>query len=221
MRRRFDFIPGRSAVAGGLGVLSLFLASGCGAPNQANIALRKQNHDQQVRIDDLDRQHEMDDAALRQARSPTTIPTLPQSRLDSLFTVAGLSFGRLTGGDRRDGTSGPDDEIKVYVVPIDVVGDSLKSAGSFVVEAFDLAAAEPRIGRWEFPLADAAKNWYGKALLYTYVLPCPLPKPPAHADLTIKVTFVEGLTQRQFVAQRDVHMTLSTEASATRAVAGS
>jgi hypothetical protein len=180
---------------------SFFVVS-CSSPNKANIELRKQNVELRTQVENLQRQHEADVAAIRaaEARGGTTVPALPSERLADLFTVHGLQFGKLTGVD-------PDraNALKVYVVPTDGAGEPIKAAGSFVVDAFDLSAgADVRLGRWEFPVREAAKNWFGKGLLYTYVLPLPLEKPAGHGEITLRVTFRDGLTGREFSGQRVV-----------------
>ena len=78
--------------------------------------------------------------------------------------------------------------------------------GSFVVEAFDLAAPDGQrdVGKWEFPVDQAGKLWSGALLRYEYVLPCPFQKPPANAELTVKVTFTDELTSRVFTEQKVV-----------------
>jgi outer membrane murein-binding lipoprotein Lpp len=181
---------------------AIILLAGCSSPNKANINLRKQNAELRTQLENLQREHEADVAAIRAAesRGGTTVPALPSERLAELFTVHGIQFGKLTGID-------PDraNALKAYVVPTDGVGEPIKAAGSFVVEAFDLAAgADVRLGRWEFPVRDAAKNWFGKGLLYTYVLPLPLEKTPGHGEITLRVMFTDGLTGREFSEQRIV-----------------
>ena len=178
------------------------LPAGCTTPNKANIELRKQNADLRSQIETLKRQHEGDVASLKVAeRTPgTTVPVLPPDRIASLFTVDGLQLGSLTGADPDNPST-----IKVYAVPIDAAGDVLKAAGSFSVDAFDLAAKnDNRIGHWDFAVDQAAKDWYGKAMLYTYVLDCPLTRPPQHEDITLRVTFTDALTQRAFTVQKIV-----------------
>src|SRR5688500_6886629 len=168
------------------------LVGGCSSPNKANIELRKQNRDLRTQIEQLQRQHEADVATIRslESREAATAPTLPNEQITKLFTVHGLQSGRLTGADPDNPNA-----LKVYVIPTDGAGEPIKAAGSFVVEAFDLAASgDNRIGRWEFPLEQAGKNWFGKAMLYTYVLPLPLESKPAHPEITLKVTFTDGLT---------------------------
>src|SRR5437763_746647 len=133
---------------------------GCKGPSAANIQLRKQNQELRAKVDDLERRHAADAAQIRAMESNTsTAPALPQERLDKLFTVHGLQIGRLTGVDEKG-------VLKVYAVPTDDAGQQLKAAGSFVVEAFDLAKKDkPLVGRWEFDLDQARQNWFGQALL--------------------------------------------------------
>ncbi|HUB26279.1 MAG TPA: hypothetical protein VL992_12690 [Tepidisphaeraceae bacterium] len=181
-------------------------ATGCTSrPNQANIALRKQNQDLTAQVADLQRQN----AALiaqeqaTDAHAGSIVPQLPESRLQKLFTTAGLKIGSLTGG-YNPGPSGPDTELRVFVVPIDQDGQPIKMAGSFSVELFDLSEQDTRIGRWNFSLDEARNDWFGQAFLYTYVLDCPWQTPPQHANLTMKVTFVDELTGRQFSVTQPV-----------------
>ena len=145
-------------------------------------------------------------AGLR-GRAPQ-IPTLPSEELDKLFTVHNIKFGRLTGQYTNEGSQIAAG-LKVYVVPTDQSDQLLKSAGSFVVEAFDLKASQPRIGRWTFDLDEAKKNWFGSFLFdYYYVLPCPWQTIPQHTDLTVKVTFLDELTKITFNAERPVKLNL-------------
>lgn len=198
------------------------LGFGCtGKPNQANIELRKQLRERDVRIADLDRRHAADQATIRSLQSPggSTRPSLTADQAEFLYTVHGISLGRLTGGAELDANAPGDDAIKVYVVPTDNAGDKLKAAGAFVVELFDLQrASETRIGRWYFPVERARQNWFGDALLYTYVLTCPWQEQrPAKSELTLKVAFTDQLTQREFAVQKVIAVKT---AAATSAAAG-
>jgi hypothetical protein len=186
---------------------SVVLLSGCTAPpNQANIALRKENQTMQAQIADLQRQHDADAAMIRsQQKNPTT--TLSQDQLDKLFTTHDIEFGRLTGGAKINLDSPVDDGIKVYIYPTDGSSQPIKAAGSFVVEVFDLAKqSDNLVGHWEFPVSEAKKNWYGHAMLYTYVLPCSWQNWPMHHELTLRVTFRDELTQAEFVKEKVIHV---------------
>ena len=190
-------------------VLFLF---GCGKPSAANIELRKRLDASETQVQELKRQHEADVATIRslqQQSSGAVVPTFPPERLEKLFTTHGLSLGRLTSGADLDSTKPGDEALKVYVVPTDDMGQPLKAAGSFVVEAFDLAKGSDNVaGRWEFNVDQARQDWFGQAMLYTYVLACPLQRSPEHAELTLKVTFHDELTGREFNVQKVVNVEL-------------
>jgi hypothetical protein len=189
-------------------LLLLGLLAGCRseAP-RPDVQLRRENFALREQIRELERQIQAERDLVHAAeRRIDTIPTLPPERLDELFLVNGLRFGRLTGGLQLDNGMRGHDGLIIYIVPIDRMNQPLKAAGAFVVEAFDLAeSSEPLVGRWEFPVDQAESNWYGAALLYTYVLRCPwqdvLPQNP---ELTVRVSFTEALTGRVFVVQRIV-----------------
>src|SRR3954447_7576061 len=147
--------------------VAALLFVGCGKPSAANIELRKRLQTLETETADLKRQHEGDLATIRslqQQQSPgSVVPSLPQERVDKLFTTHGISLGRLTGGADLDRNKPGDDAIKVYAVPTDQAGEKLKAAGSFVVEAFDLAKSSDNfVGRWDFDVEQARQNWFGQ-----------------------------------------------------------
>ena len=148
------------------------LASGCSSPSGANIELRKQNQQLREKIAELEKAREGDAATIQSLEGRVgTITTLPKERLDRLFTVNGLNVGRLTGGWDADARQPGDEGIKVYAIPEDQDGESLKAAGAFTVEAFDLAnTAKPLVGKWEFDVAAAKEAWNGTAFSKQYVL---------------------------------------------------
>jgi hypothetical protein len=185
-------------------VVSFFLLGCVGKPNQANIELRKEKQGLQDQVDELRRVHEADLATIRSLRDQRgTFPSLPDDRLERLFTAHGIKLGRLTGGADLDPNKTGDEGIKVYVVPTDETGDELKAAGSFVVELFDLnKESDNVVGRWEFNHLQSRQSWFGSALLYEYVLTCPWQKSPEHEQLTLKVSFHDELTGREFSTQQ-------------------
>jgi outer membrane murein-binding lipoprotein Lpp len=193
-----------------IAIAAALSAGGCGNPSQANIDLRKENQQLHTQVDQLQHQRDADRAAIAGFQGKKfTGPVLPSEQLDRLFTTTGLQFGRLTGGYHPDPNTRGDTMLKVYVVPTDDQGDALKAAGTFEVDLFDLAlSSNNRIGHWEFDLPTAKSDWYGKALLYTYVLPCPWQTPPTHQDLQLRVTFADELTHRVFTETRQVTVQL-------------
>ena len=188
-----------------LAPISVFLLlAGCRAPNKANIELRKKNQDLQEKVAQLQSSNDQLRGNLRSLENQSegnTLPTLPTSRLSELFTVADVTFGRLTGVD--DGAPGR--PLKVYLTPVDGGGDTLKAVGDVTVQAFDLSADRPRLGEWKFPADQVKKRWTG-LVIGAYVLTCPWDAgpPPAGTKLTVQVTFVDALTGRTIEAKKDV-----------------
>jgi len=191
-------------------VAGLFL-TGCGSPSSANILLRKQNQTLRDQVDQLTAQHQRDVQTLAACqRSHPTTASLSPDRLEQLVTTHGINFGKLTGGGNPDSTQSVDTQLNIYVAPIDADGTPIKAAGTFKVEAFDLGeAAKPLIGTWNFDPTQADRFFYSRFLSYTYVLPCPFQKIPAHSDLTVRVTFDDLLTGREFVGQVDAKVRLA------------
>jgi hypothetical protein len=188
------------------------LLAGCGKPSAANIQLRKENQALRDKVAQLERLRQGDRATIAalEGRS-TTRPAASWETIEGLFTVHGIKLGRLTGGDDSDPAHPGHEGVRVYLTPQDQHGDDLKAAGSIVVEIFDLAQTDrPLVGRWEFPAEEAAKHWYAAMLMYGYVVECPFDKPPAHPELTVKVSFTDALTGRTFTAQKVVTIELPT-----------
>jgi hypothetical protein len=210
-----------AALAAGL---LLCAVVGCGKPNAASIVVRKENQDLRDRVASLEKAREGDAATIKALEERVgTVPTLPKERLDRLFTAHGLNLGRLTGGLDTDSSKPGDEGIKVYAVPTDQEGQPLKAAGSFTIEAFDLASPQsPLVGKWTFDAEAAKSAWNGAAMSYQYVLKAPWQNgPPAHPELTVKTTFTDELTGRQFSAQKVVNVALSSQASSTAATTAS
>ena len=207
--RHSDLI--RGFVIRGFVILAALLFAGCGAPNRANIELRKQVQQLQAQVNELQVEHGADQRVIAGLRDRNgTLPTLPSSRLEQLFTTHGLQFGRLTGGAKLDPNEPGDDGFVVYVVPTDETGDKLKAAGSFDIDAFDLDEPKaPLIGHWHFDTAQAKQAWTGSLFLYDYVLTCPWQRRvPRHPNLTIKVRFFDELTQTPFTEQKVITINL-------------
>lgn len=176
-----------------------------GNPSKANIELRKQVQKLDGEVAQLKQQHETDEATIKGLTQRTgTVPTLEPARLEKLFTASSIGLGKMTGGVDLDPSKPGDEGFKVYVKPYDQYSDHLKAAGSFVVEAFDLADQKnPSLGRWEFPVEKAQDNWHSFLTRYEYVLTCPWQngRVPHHGDVTVKVTFTDELTGRVFTRQ--------------------
>jgi hypothetical protein len=186
-------------------VVPALTAIGCGgSPSGANILLRKQLQQRDDQIHLLKIQHQGDLADLRAHSGPTTTSLSPDE-LAKLFTTHGISFGKLTGGSDLDMRKPGDQGLKIYIVPTDGDGQPLKAAGTFTVEAFDLSLPDNNlIGKWNFALNQTRQSWYGAAFLYNYVLTCAWQHVPTNSQLTVRATFHDELTGREFTEQRIV-----------------
>ncbi len=188
-------------------LLLLLCVTGCSHPSEDNIRLRKLNQDLQAQVDKL-----TEEAASRQRtidglekRIPT-IPMLPPDELKKLYLTAGLKFGRLSGGVNLSSTKPGDQALSIYVCPTDEFGSSIQAAGSFVVEAFDLAEkGDTHLGRWEWSALAAKAQWRAFLFEFDYELTCPWQKIPKHPDITVRVTFTDELTHIPYTAETVVH----------------
>src|SRR5262249_42040730 len=145
--------------------------AGCRTPDAANIALRKENQTLRARVTELERLN----AGRTAPVVPTTAPSIdPAARqYGHLFTVHGLKLGSIHFDRDLNYSTPPVEGLKINLQPIDQDGDVIKASGVITVEAFDLqqtGEAGQLVGRWEFPVSQAAKNWYGSRLVYAYVL---------------------------------------------------
>lgn len=197
------------------GAGALIIASGvigCGAPDSVNIQLRKDNQQLQTQLAELKAQHDADRARISAfERSSGTLPTLPQHRLDRLFSVHGITLGRLSGPTDLDPARDGDEGLKVYLSPVDETGGILKATGHVLIEAFELGSeshAQPRRGgRWEIP-ADRLKNtWRELGPLQAFVITVTWQSPPP-TDLLMRVHFTDELTGRQYTAVKQVKVKL-------------
>lgn len=201
-----------------LALPAAMMAGGCFGPSRANIQLRKDNDALRATVSQLQAQQKADRARIAGLEAQaTTVPVLPQDRLDRLFTVHGLKFNRLTGGYASTPGLAWDDLVKVYVVPVDADGQVLKAAGEFKVEIFDLANAQaPLRTSRQFSLAESRAAWYGQAMLYDYVLSIPLPQGTQHPELTVVASFTDALSQRIVTAEQKIQVRPASTSPASR-----
>ena len=176
--------------------------AGCQSPSAANTQLRKDKQALEAQIQTLKSEQAADRATIAALeKRSTTVPSLPQARLNSLFTTHSIKIGRLTGGTNRDPNASSDDTLKVYLTPLDESDSAIKATGRVIVEAFDLAKpSSNRVGRWEFSPTSLKEQWRSLGPLEAFVLDCPLSSLPQHSDLALNITFEDELTGRTFTA---------------------
>ena len=123
--------------------------------------------------------------------APPTSTAQPQPAPQPMrdFEVARISLGMLTGATDWDGEPG-DDGVIVYLYPLDQAGDTVKRAGDFTFELFDLERSEkPLVMRWHIPAAEAAQYWQTFPGCYRFKLAWQ-GSPPQTEKPILKATFV-------------------------------
>ncbi|MGC9453688.1 MAG: hypothetical protein ACP5HU_02380 [Phycisphaerae bacterium] len=184
-------------------LLPAALSIGCN--NTAEMTqLRDRVAEAETRVEKLQRDNAELRAEMQTLRQQLdTLRELGPGRLEKLYTVSQIKLGSRTGGVNLDDDPGDHEAVKVFLQPVDARGDVLKAAGSATVELYDLAAGESDnlIGRYEWSVDELAGAWYSGFLAYHYALECPWDEPPAHEEITVRVTFTEYLTGKSFTAQ--------------------
>ncbi|MHC4982314.1 MAG: hypothetical protein ACYTF6_03995 [Planctomycetota bacterium] len=133
-----------------------------------------------------------------------TLQGLGEKRLERLYHVTAIRLGRYTGGIDTDGKPGHEG-IKVYLQPIDQHGSVIKAAGDVEIQLYDLAkpAEKNLIGKYTWPVDEAAKQWSSGFVTYHYGFVCPWKnEPPKHEEITVRVQFTDYLTGKTFAAQK-------------------
>lgn len=138
---------------------------------------------------------------------------LGPGRLDHLFTVDRIELARLTGGADYDGKPG-DDGITVYLRPLDAQGDAIKAAGEIRIQLLDVTdQGRPReLGLYVVnDPGQLRDSWYSGLLTDHYTIKCPWRPgggPPSNREVTIRATFLDWLSGREFTAQKAVHVSV-------------
>ena len=140
----------------------------------------------------------------RKQKRIDTLVALGPDRLKKLFYAKDIKLGQYTGGADLDGQAGCDG-IKVFLRPIDANGDTIKAAGAVTVQLYDLAqpADKTLIGEYKWSVDEVAKAFSGGFLTYHFTFTCPWKSgPPKHAEITVRVEFIDYLTGKTLAAQK-------------------
>lgn len=198
-------------------VVALALLAGCSAVKERDV-LEARLRDQEDMLasyqSQLDRVKTELDVAKREAGQLRTQlthgETSPAGRNDpgAAARVEGIEFSSLmTGGLNRDMEPG-DDGLSVVLAPHDHQGELVRAAGSFEIEAFDLAASDGarKIGRWRIDLADSQNHWHQGVIQSGYRFELPWQELPSSDKLLLHGRMISS-DQRQFDATATVRIT--------------
>jgi hypothetical protein len=189
----------------------------CG-PNYSAVTnrLRAENMAKDKEISTLQDQVATQDATIKSlqavvAKESPPVQTLPPDRLAELYTVAKVEIMPAT--DSSDLLEG-DNKLKGFRVYFRTLTQDrmiYPATGTLTIEAFELPPAPTppvRLGTWTFSPEDMKKNWYEGLGLHHFAFNCPWSAPPAHSDVTFKVTFTDALTGITFEDHLDKKITL-------------
>ena len=175
-----------------------------GCENTAELDLRRQVGALSDQVAEKDRLISSQQSTIKKLnRQLQQTRGLTDDDLTKIFYPEKIVIDDLSGGDDYDGEPG-DDGVTVYLQPIDRDGDAVKVAGDIRIELYDLQnpSGQKLIGDYVYPVDKVSRLWYGKLSTYHYTLRCPWKSgPPAHAEVTIRATFVDFLTQRVISTQ--------------------
>jgi hypothetical protein len=138
-----------------------------------------------------------------------TLSGLGEKRMEKLCTVEKIEIDRRSGGLDTDKKPGHD-VIKLFLLPKDASGDTIKAAGEIKIQLFDLAGPEGEnlFAEYAYDAEQAAEHFTAGMFAYHYSFDLTWPNPPAHSDLTLRVTFTDYLTGKTHAAQKLVQLKL-------------
>ena len=194
-------------VPGGLLLAGLLV----GCADTSGVSTQRRISELEETLAQRDRQLALAEATLEETqRRLVQARAITPEQLGKVFHPVRVEIASLTGGVDLDGRPG-DDAVTVYVRPLDADGDVVKAAGDIRIELFGLAApaGQRELGECRFSVDEARQLWYGKLMTQHYTLRCAWRVPPSNPEVTIRVTFVDFLTQRVMTDQRVVTVRLA------------
>ncbi|MHC4192593.1 MAG: hypothetical protein ACYS8I_00960 [Planctomycetota bacterium] len=128
-----------------------------------------------------------------------------EAKLEELYTLQRIKIHKYTGFYDKD-DDGKTEKLIVYVQPIDKQGDIIKVPGSADVELWDLNKEqnEARLGQWHMERDQLKDEWFTTLIKGNYRLVFDITD-KVHdftQPLTVKVTFTDYITGKEFQEQR-------------------
>lgn len=194
-------------LSGYLLILGCLVMGGCPSPQyQREEQLQEDLADCRDATSSLQDQVQRLGDQLRDRRKQVeTLHALGGKRMENLFTVESIELGGRTGGIDTDDEPGQD-AIKVFLLPKDAAGHTIKAAGEATLQLFDLAGAsgEERLSETTIPVEKIGDYWSSGFLSYHYSFELPLPQNLLSRTVTLRVEFTDYLTGRSFSAQKAI-----------------
>jgi hypothetical protein len=144
--------------------------------------------------------------------------TLTSEQADSLYRVTSIRINDfLTGGLDKDGDKSHD-ELNVVIEPKDRDGETVKLAGRFEIELFDMSLSEPErhLGTWTYTIEEARTYWHRGLLGAGFKFQLPWKRLPQNKELLLHARMTTA-DKRQFDTTSTVRIKLSNAKLATKA----
>jgi hypothetical protein len=138
--------------------------------------------------------------------------------LEDLVVPVKIQLERLSGGVDTDHKPG-DDELILYVQPVDRDGSVIKAAGSLKITLFDLQNPPNQnvLAEYIFDVQHTRALWSGRLMTNHFTVKCPFPHPPAHDRITAEVVFTDLLTGNALTAQEVFTIKLAAQPASSAA----
>ncbi len=190
------------------------LALVCGAVgcdqghHEAMVAARREIVDLRETNNELQRERMQLRAEVRQQNQQIKeLQSLGTGRLERLFTVRRIELGNTSAVSTDDDEA--HDAVKVYLLPTDSHGSTIKAAGEVTIRLYDLQRDKPLLREFTFSPEKLAEHWSGGFGVYHFSFVCPWgDTTPTGGKVTVHVTFQDLLTGKAFTAQKVVNVSL-------------
>ncbi len=193
-------------------LIIVLMMVGCGDKDKLILTLAEKQ-----RLEEENRELKTKIAKLKQVifqqrKEIENLKQIGDKKVEYISYLKEIKLSRLTGPYDAD-HDGFDDEVIVYLEPIDTDGDCVKVLGVVEVKVFDLGS-EPRVvGYVKLPPDKLKKKWNSYFATDHFAIHCPLTAKPACSDITIRVKFIELLTGREFIAEKNCKIRVKSEKS--------
>lgn len=130
-----------------------------------------------------------------------------QVRFKDICRIAKIKLTKRTGlyDEDKDGKA---ESLIVCIQPVDRDSDTLKALGVVDIQLWDLnnEAAQAKLGQWHTKPHELEKRWFTTLMGDYFKLTFDAPDKAADAEgpLTVKVTFIDYLTGKQFQEQKPI-----------------
>jgi hypothetical protein len=131
------------------------------------------------------------------------LSALPQDERVNPYELTAIRIARITNfyDKSKDGIQ---EQLIVYLQPVDAEGDIVKAAGTVHVQLWNLnnPNGQALLGQWQVQPAELQKLWFDSFTTgYRLTFDRPEALEVLAEPLTIRVTFIDFLTGKSFLAQ--------------------